>query len=138
MLRYPVKLTREQNTVLVDFPDFPEAHTFGENRKEALDRAVDALMTAIDAYMKDRRLIPMPSSGKVTVEVPSLAVPKIALYQVMRQQKMNKSELGRRLKWHLPQVDRVLDINHASRMDQIEQALGAVGRRLEVKVVETG
>ena len=46
MLRYPVRLTTEGERVLVDFPDFPEAHTFGDTREEALTRASDALLWA--------------------------------------------------------------------------------------------
>ena len=136
MLRYPVRLTAEGEHVLVDFPDFPEAHTFAETREEALTRASDALLTVIDAYMKDRQRLPQPSKGRVMVDVPPLAVPKIGLYSAMREKRITKAELGRRLGWHMPQVDRILDVHHASRMDRLEQALQAVDRRLEVTVVE--
>ena len=54
------------------------------------------------------------------------------LYQGMRDQGVGKAELARRLGWHMPQVDRVLDINHHSRLDQMDAALGAIGRRLQV------
>ena len=136
MVRYPVRLTTEGEHVLVDFPDFPEAHTFGGTREEALARASDALLTVIDAYMKDRQRLPHPSTGTVMVDVPPLAVPKIGLYSAMREKRVTKAELGRRLGWHMPQVDRILDVHHASRMDRLEQALQAVDRRLDVTVVE--
>ena len=136
MLHYPVRLTTEGERVLVDFPDFPEAHTFGDTREEALTRASDALLTVIDAYMKDRQRLPQPSRGGVMVNVPPLAVPKIELYNAMQHQRITKAELGRRLGWHMPQVDRVLDVHHASRMDRLQQALEAVDRRLEVTVVD--
>ena len=136
MLHYPVKLTPEGECILVDFPDFPEAHTFGDTREEALRRASDALLTVIEAYMKDRQRLPQPSRGKLTVTVPPLTVPKIELYRVMQQKRITKAELGRRLGWHMPQVDRILDVRHASRMDRLQQALQAVDRRLEVTVVE--
>ena len=136
MLRYPVRLTTEGERVLVDFPDFPEAHTFGDTREEALTRASDALLTVIDAYMNDRQRLPQPSRGKVVVDVPLLAVPKIELYNAMHQKRITKAELGRRLGWHMPQVDRVLDVHHASRIDRLEQALQAVDRRLQVTVVD--
>ena len=126
MLHYPVRLTTEGACVLVDFPDFPEAHTFGETREEALTRAPDALLTVIHAYMKDRQRLPQPSEGELMVEVPALAVPKIELYNAMREKRITKAELGRRLGWHMPQVDRVLDVHHASRMDRLQQALQAV------------
>jgi antitoxin HicB len=47
---YPVILERDDNdTLLVSFPDFPEAHTYGIDREEALTHAQDALASAIDA-----------------------------------------------------------------------------------------
>jgi antitoxin HicB len=39
-------------------------------------------------------------------------------------------EPARRLGWHAPQVDRLLDLRHASRLDQLDRALRAVGKRL--------
>jgi len=40
----------------------------------------------------------------------------------------------RRLRWHLPQINRVVDPRHASRMEHIEDALAALGLRLVVDV----
>ena len=97
---------------------------------------VDGPGSTIDAYMKDRQRLPQPSKGRVKVNVPPLTVPKIELYNAMQQKRITKAELGRRLGWHMPQVDRVLDVRHASRMDRLQQALQAVDRRLEVTVVE--
>ena len=136
MVGYRVTLTTEGDQVLVDFRDFP-AHTYGDDQDEALTRAVDALTTIIGTYMRDRQPIPRPTTrarGRM-VQLPPLMVAKVALYNTMLEQKVNKAELGRRLNWHLPQVDRVLDVRHASRVDQLEHALGAVGKRLELHVV---
>jgi antitoxin HicB len=52
----------------------------------------------------------------------------------MMEQGIRKSELARRLGWHLPQVDRLFDLRHASRFDQIESAARALGRSVEVRV----
>lgn len=135
-MRYPIALTKDDNdTILVDFPNFPEAHTFGDTKEEALAHASDALETVIDAYIKDRRDIPTPSKRRgPTVEVHPLMVAKIELYRAMREQRVGKAELGRRLGWHLPQVDRLLDVHHTSRLDQLEQALAVLGKRLTLVV----
>ena len=136
MVGYRVTLTTEGDHVLVDFRDFP-AHTYGDDQDEALARSVDALTTIIGAYMRDRQPIPRPATrarGRMVPRLP-LMVAKVALYNTMLEHKVNKAELGRRLNWHLPQVDRVLDVRHASRVDQLEHALGAVGKRLELHVV---
>ena len=55
----------------------------------------------------------------------------------MKDEGVGKAELARRLGWHLPQVDRVLDVNHRSRLDRMDAALGAIGRRLEVRAEST-
>jgi antitoxin HicB len=136
---YPVTLERDDNgTVLVSFTDFPEAHTFGENNEDALARAVDALATVIDAYIKDRRDIPRPSATVVRhrVAMPALVEAKVRLYETMRAKKIRKSELARRLAWHLPQVDRLLEMTHGSKLEQLESAFRAMGKRLVVSVEE--
>lgn len=53
----------------------------------------------------------------------------------MVEQRVDRAELGRRLNWHLPRVDRVLDVGHTSRIDEIARALAAVGKRIELRVV---
>lgn len=132
MLSYPVKLEHDDEAVLVTSPDFPELTTFGEDRDEALERAVAALEEAVAARIYDRLDIPTASQGETRVLLPTLTAVKVILYQSMRDQGVGKAELARRLRWHLPQVDRVLDVQHHSRLDQMDAALGAIGLRLEV------
>lgn len=138
-MEYPVVLERDDNgTVLVSFPDFPEVHTFGEDETDALAHAVDALATGIDAYVKDRRDIPLPNA-KVTahrVTLPVLSEAKVRLYETMRQSRVTKSELARRMRCHLPQVDRLLEMRHESRLSQVEAAFCALGKKLVIGVDE--
>jgi len=138
-LTYPVILQQDDNnTYLVRFPDFPEAITYGDTKSEALTRAVDALATAIDGYIADRRDVPEPSTPKgkqLTVTLPLLMGAKVALYQGMRNQGIGKAELARRLDVHLPQVDRLLDVRHSSQLGQIESAFAAIGQTVDMVVV---
>jgi antitoxin HicB len=135
---YPITLTKDSNgTTLVRFPDVPGAVTYGDTKQEALARAVDALLTVFDAYMKDKRDIPAPSASKgLGVEVPVLDASKITLYQTMREKKINKTELAKRLDWHMPQVDRVLKMRHDSRLEHVDAAFRAVGKRLTFAVTD--
>jgi antitoxin HicB len=57
-----------------------------------------------------------------------------ALYHAMRKQGVGRAKLARRLRWHLPQVTRVLDLRHASRAELMEAAFAALGLRLTVDV----
>lgn len=132
MLAYPIVLADDDGAVLATSPDFPELTTFGEDREEAIARASDALEEAIAARIHDRRDVPAPSRGDVYTVLPTLTSIKVQLYQGMRSQGVGKAELARRLGWHMPQVDRVLDVEHRSRLDQMDAALGAIGRRLHV------
>jgi antitoxin HicB len=139
MLQYRVRLSKDTNgTILVDVPAVPEAHTFGESRDEALLRAVDAVETALMGYIENRRDIPAAdaASRRAFVTLPALTEAKLGLYQAMRAAKVGKAELGRRLNWHLPQVDRLLDLRHASRLDRLEAAFRALGKCLSVEIHE--
>ena len=137
MLCYPIELEEDDGTLMVTSPDFPELTTFGHDRTEALARAVDAFDEAIAARIHLGQEIPSPSRGKNRVRLPTLTAVKVILYQGMKDQGIGKAELARRLGWHLPQVDRVLDVNHLSRLDRMDAALGAIGRHLEVSAKST-
>ena len=132
MLAYPIMLEDDDGSVLVTSPDFPELTTFGEDQDEAVARAADALEEAIAARIHDGNDIPQPTPGVVFATLPTLTAVKVMLYQGMREQGVGKAELARRLSWHLPQVDRVLDIQHNSRLDQMDAALSAIDRQLQV------
>lgn len=137
MFNYPVILTPDAGTVLVTFPDVPEAITFGADTDEALMYAVDALESALSFYVDGRKPLPVPSKlkrGQKTVRPSALECAKLGVYQAMMEQGIRKSELARRLGWHMPQVDRLFDLRHASKLDQIEAAARALGRHIEVSV----
>ena len=135
---YPVTLTKDNNgTILVRFPDVPDAVTFGDTKEEAKARVVDAILTVLDAYMHDRRPIPAPmATGRDYVDLPVMDAAKLALYQAMMEQRVSKSELGRRLNVHLPQVDRILKVRYASKLGQIVSAFEVLGKGLEIRVVD--
>ena len=138
MLRYPVILAEDQGTILATCPDLPEAATFGEDREDALLRAVDAIETAIQGRIADREPVPLPSAaGEAVVELPMQTTLKILLYRTMRERRLRKAALARRLGWKAPQVDRLFDLRHASRLDQLEAAFTALGKRLDVEISDT-
>jgi antitoxin HicB len=137
MFDYPVTLTPDGETLLVTFADVPEAMTFGANEDEALLQAIDALETGLSFYVDARKPLPIPSQaqpGQRTVHPSPLETAKLGVYQAMTEQGIKKAELARRLGWHMPQVDRLFDLRHASKLDQIEAAARVLGRHLEVRV----
>jgi antitoxin HicB len=122
----------------VAFPDFPEANSVGDDEGEALLNASDALETVLDIYFDERRLIPMPSQathGQHTITLPALESAKILLWNEMLTQKLRKSDLARLLNVHMPQIDRLFDLQHASKLEFVEQAAKALGKKLDVSLL---
>jgi len=138
MRAYPAALIPDPDGgFTVTFRDVPEAITEGDTRQEALLRAEDAIESALAMYIAAGEPLPAASEAEASEElVPlsALGMAKAALYDAMREQGIGRAELARRLRWHLPQVSRVLDLRHASRMEQVETALAALGLRLIVDV----
>jgi antitoxin HicB len=137
MFNYPATLTKDGKTVLVTFRDVPEAITFGADKEEALLKAVDALETGLSFYVESRKNLPLPSKakrGEITVSPTALECAKLGVYQAMTEQGIKKAELARRLGWHMPQVDRLFDLRHASKLEQIEAAALVLGRHIEIRV----
>lgn len=138
MLRYPATIRPDDKTFVVLFPDLPFAHTNGDSRADALSHAPDALHTALSMLMEKNLDIPEPGKlrrGAVLVGLRSVSADaKVALYKALRSSGVRKSELARRMGIHKQQIDRLLDIDHASRIEQLELAFAALQLRLTVNI----
>jgi len=138
MLSYPIVVSRDEDgAILVTAPDLPEVTTFGSTEEETEARAADSIATALQGRITDRVPLPRPSrpvSGQAVVNLPALIWAKLELYRALIETGTRKSELARRLGVHPPQVDRLFDLDHASRLDQIERAAQATGRELHIEV----
>lgn len=137
MFRYPAIFAKDGRNILVTFPDIPEAITFGENESEALAKAIEALETGLSFYVDSRKPLPRPSKakrGQKLVSPSALESAKLGIYQAMMDQGIKKTELARRLGWHMPQIDRLFDLKHSSKFDQIESAANALGCHIEIRV----
>jgi antitoxin HicB len=133
MRGYPVNLRRDGKYILATFPDIPEAITQGDNRAHALEMAREALELAMDFYFEDQRPIPMPSQpkrGQAVVELPVSMAAKILLLNEMLRQKVRPIELARRIGTTKQEVNRLTDLKHATKIDRIDFALRALGKRL--------
>jgi antitoxin HicB len=126
-----------RGTVGLFFPDVPEAATVGKTLAEAIDRAADALVVALSAYVDEGRAIPSPSRAKrghPVICLPPLAALKLAIHDAMTQQRITQAQLADRLGIDGRQVRRILDLDHESKFSQIEAAFAALGLRASVSV----
>ena len=101
---YPVNLIDEYDgTVLVTSPDFPDLATFGAVRAEALAHAVGAFAEAnrvgIHAGWTFRRRRPRWLCARRNTDDRERLLYRGSATRVSR---VSRSELARRLNWHLP------------------------------------
>lgn len=136
-LAYPVEIEQdEEGWFLATFPDIPEAATDDRDRDAALNAAADALLTALGGYVEARRPIPQPSParGRPLIHLPPLVAAKIALHHAMVEADISNSELARRMGISETIIRRLLDLDHASKIERIADALDHFGRRLVISV----
>jgi antitoxin HicB len=115
---YRVVLEPDSNgTVPATVPDLPGTHSYGDDEASALVHVQDAIVSMLEFLIKERRPIPTPHVDRgAVVCVSALLAAKAILHNVMLQQKVSKSELGRRLNQHLPQIDRLQSVTGSSRI----------------------
>ncbi|MFZ3117067.1 MAG: type II toxin-antitoxin system HicB family antitoxin [Variovorax sp.] len=138
MFSYPARVTRDGDGYLVTFPDIPEALTGAKDRDEAIELAADALTTAMDFYFEDRRPVPLPSPlkrGQVPIDLPASVSAKVLLLNEMIAQGKRPAELARLMNARPQEVTRLVDLHHPTKIDTIAQALLAMGRRLDLRLV---
>ena len=99
--------------------------------------ALDALETMLESYMDDRQVIPKPSSadGRPVVVLPVTIAGKVALHNTLLENGKKNADLARMLNQSPTLIDRLLSLRHKSRIEQIETALAAFGKRLVVDVL---
>lgn len=135
---YPAVIKPDGDGWFVSFPDIPEALSAGSTHEEAVAMARDAIVTALEFYFDDKREIPAPSrlkKGQVAVELPASIAAKVLLLNEMVRQKVRPSDLARRLGTTAQEVNRLMQLSHATKIDGIDNALHALGKRLELRAV---
>ena len=93
MLGYPVTLAKQKAAYTATFRDIPEALTSGRTKAAALEMAADALATAMEFYLEDRRPVPPPSKprrGEDVVELPA----SVSIFVAWRRSTMRVTVCG--------------------------------------------
>jgi antitoxin HicB len=145
MMQYLLNVTKDDDgSLLVTCPAFPEVTTFAENEADVARRAAAAIEEAIAARVHDGDDLPFGCTdgelrrarGKYSVKLSTMTTMKALLYRELRESGVTRAALARQLHWHREQVDRLFRLDHASRVDQIEAAFGALHRSIDVRVRE--
>lgn len=124
----------DDGSYLIRFPDVPEALTSADSKDVIEAEALSALVTALAGYALEGRAFPRPRKTDKGIIIPALLVAKLELIATMAAAKMSNIELARRLGVDEKAVRRLTDFDHRSHIGQVEVALAALGRRLEVSI----
>ncbi len=132
---YPVQLDPEEDGgYVVTLPDIGYGATQGDTLDEALRQAEDMLEEAILGMIAHNEEVPAPSPahGRSVARLPALTAAKLELYRAMRQAGLDGAQLAERLGWPAKKVAHIFDGYHVVRLEQLETALSALGRRFVV------
>jgi antitoxin HicB len=128
---------RKAGGYVVTFPDFGYGVTQAETEEEAMEMAQDLLMLTIGDYIREGKPLPVPARRRGAkfrpVPLPALQSAKVDLYTGFLESGLKKAELARRIGIPKTHVERLFSLRHYSRLDQIEAALAALGKRLHLE-----
>jgi antitoxin HicB len=128
----------EAGGYVVTFPDFGYGVTQGETDLEAMEMAQDLLMLTIMDFVRKGKPLPAPSRRRGArfrpVPLPALQSAKVELYNAFVKSGLKKAEFARRIGIPKTHIERLFSLRHQSRMDQIEAAFAALGKRVEIAV----
>jgi len=137
-MRYAARVRKDEPGFSVSFPDVPEALTCGETKEEALFHARDAVETALQFYIEDRRGLPKPSPlkcGQHWITITSSTEAVLLLHTELIKQGISPKELAGRLGKSKQYVQRMLNLIQPPDIDNIANALAALGKRLELHII---
>jgi antitoxin HicB len=136
---YPYVVKREpEGGFFISFPDVPEALTGAAATDDVGPMAEDALMAALSFYAEADRPLPAPSAarGRPVARVPVVVALKLALHEAMLSRGTTNVALAAMLNTDEKSIRRMRDLMQPTKVEKLEAALHALGRRAEVIVLE--
>lgn len=134
---YPVRLKRDEDgSYIATSRDVPEALTEAATAAACLRAMGDALGAALAGYSLAARPLPAPSalkSNEHLVPVAPLVAAKLALRSAQQIQGLSNVALAQGLGVSEGVVRRLVDPDHASRLEGVLEALAVLGQSLIVE-----
>ena len=117
----------EEGGFVVTFPDFAGCGvTQGETETEAAEMAQDLLACMIADKIDEGVRLPVRREHRGRkfrcIQLPALQSAKTELYRAFLSSGIRKAELARRLGMSKGNIERLFDLRHQSRLDQMEAA----------------
>ena len=125
-----------KGTLVVSFPDVPEAITEGKGEAQARANAEEALGLALLSYPQRGLALPKPrarGAKLVSIAVEPEIAAKLALLEAIRERGLSKSAFARLIGRDEKEVRRILDPRHSTKLSTLSEALRALGQQMVIK-----
>jgi antitoxin HicB len=127
----------QEGGFVITFPDVDGAISQGDDEQDAREMARDALITMLAHCIRHGKAIQRPSQPKGRkyrmIALPAIVALKTELYLAFKSSGLTKTALALKLGIPKTTVDRLFDFRNHTRIDQIEAAFTALGKRLSVQ-----
>ncbi len=137
---YPAhyRFDSENEAWQITFRDFPQQQAACYKREDVELEAQESLLTAIAIEMEEGRQVAAASTaqaGELAIALPVLVKLKLELHNQMLRAGASKAVLARQMGLNGAQIDRLLDVAYASKVEALEQALFLLGFEVHAEVV---
>jgi antitoxin HicB len=109
-----------------------------ETPKKKREMAAALLQTLVQEHIRKGEALPRPAKRRGRkyrfVSLPALQSAKAELNIAFRASGIRKAELARRLGIPKTTVDRLFNFENHTRLDQMEAAFAALGKRLSIEI----
>lgn len=137
-MKYALRIEPDGDGFLAKFRDIPEALTGGDTYEETIELAQDALISAMDFYFEDKRKVPAPTAlqdGEVAIDLPMSLAAKVLLLNEMLEQNIRPALLASKLHTTRQEVNRLTNLHHQTKIDNVANALKVLGKELTLHVL---
>jgi antitoxin HicB len=128
----------EEGGFIITFPDFGWGVSQGDAEQDSIQMAQALLQTLVAEHIRTGENLPRPRRYRGRkfrpVRLPAMQAAKAELYREFLAAGIRKAELARRMGISKGNIERLFDLNHHSRLDQIEAALRTLGKALDIQI----
>lgn len=135
-----VEFIEEEGAYEINFCDFPDIQGVTYCKEDVELEAEEVLLATLSDFITARKPIPLPHESHeqcknaFAVYLPILSCLKIALHNAIIETKTLRVDLARKMNINAQQIERLLDIHYASKIEVLEQALYLLGYEAQVTI----
>nr|DAE04839.1 MAG TPA: antitoxin [Myoviridae sp. ctgr818]DAP11188.1 MAG TPA: antitoxin [Caudoviricetes sp.] len=139
MLQYALNLLRtDEGSIIIRFRDISEIILEVWSDDEILSEALNIFKGYADFARKDNEKIILPTEkpqkDDLILNIPISLAAKILLLNTMIELKIKPVDLARKMNVQAQDLTRLLSMYHYSKIDTIELALNALGKKLALSI----